>query len=137
MDCFVEFVNDFVEFLPDQLGPEAVGITLRLIMLLKPLCTFSSLNSWIATLLDLCNIPLPASSKLDQLWMIADLILLRMVQVVWGPAVAFEARDHRAVSYQDGQGSHCQRNSACSIARRIKYKSQLHIPCFQIDRKVI
>ena len=109
MDRFVEFVDDLVKLLPDQPSPEAVGITLRLIMPLKPLCTFSSLNSWIATLLDLCSTPLPASGKLDQLWVIADLILLRIVQVVWGPAVAFEAanRSHEIIApcrtKEDGQ----------------------------------
>ena len=91
MNGFVELVDDLVKLLPVQFGPEAVDITLRLLMPLEPLRALGGLRGRIAALLDLRSVPLPASGELDQLWMIADLSPLRIVQVTWRPAVTFES----------------------------------------------
>jgi hypothetical protein len=56
----VEFVDDLVNLHPGQLGPEAIELTLRLIISLEQLRALSSLDSRVAALLDLRSIPFPA-----------------------------------------------------------------------------
>jgi hypothetical protein len=47
MDRFVEVVDDLVKLLPGQLGPEAVGVTLCLMVPRKPLC--ACLDQWLVS----------------------------------------------------------------------------------------
>jgi hypothetical protein len=62
-------------------------------MSLKLFCALGSLDSWVATFLDLHSVPVLVSGDVDHFWVMTDLILLCIVQVVWGLAVAFKTTD--------------------------------------------